>query len=96
MVRTHAAHNTGKETMTAFAKETANILENGALELDRYNAPDQTGVVLAFHEQSPHPYVTWLVDRDGSTYAGHYHSDVVPALADFNKRLVRARSAFED
>jgi len=44
------------------------------------------GVVLAYWEGRLHPYVTWATDRDGAAYWGHYHADLVAAVADFAER----------
>lgn len=35
---------------------------------------------------SPEPYVTWLCDRDGSRYQGHYYKTLEKAEADFQLR----------
>lgn len=60
---------------------TQEILKNGATLIERKN-----GIVLAKRDQDIHPFVTWAEDADGNTYWGHYHGDLIEAVADFEER----------
>ena len=57
-------------------------LKNGATVMDR-----QGVVVLALQErQSGKAFATWVVDKEGAAYHGHYFTDFSEAAADYRAR----------
>ena len=73
-----------------------NTLQNGAIVLEDYTAPDETGVVLAFWNRKVHPYVTWRTDKEGNTFLGHYFKTFEEAAFDLRKRVRATRRCFEN
>jgi hypothetical protein len=65
-------------------------LKNGATLIARFDADnDHSGwsYVLAFRYMENEEYITWLMNKEGDTEAGHYFSDFFLACDDLKERL---------
>ena len=57
------------------------------VEIARKNKDNQDTIILVFLPWNrTTPFVTWVEGDDGSTYWGHYHRELRPALEDFETR----------
>lgn len=65
---------------------TVNTLKNGATVLAK-----MSGVVLAKRDTEYQPYVTWMINRDGDTYWGHYFNTEEEAAMDWADRVTRVK-----
>jgi len=77
-------------TMTRAETDTWSVgdrLPNGnhILALEAFVWGGYYWVVLALC-RGPMPYVTWQMEADGTTYWGHYHSDIGAVIDDYVER----------
>ena len=66
-------------------------LPNGAIVIED-SARDEfdEGVVLALRPGYDHDmYVTWRIDKNNTTFLGHYTSSLALAVEDYNRRKAR-------
>lgn len=66
------------------------LLPNGAMILALRPRPGTRNrnlwMVLAYASESVHPYVTWTMEIDGTTFWGNYYEEIEDAVDDFMLR----------
>lgn len=61
-------------------------LQNGALCVESWQVSQDTHIVLAIRDQSPHPYVVWEATADGDCSRGDYCQTVFEAIETAKRR----------
>jgi len=72
------------------------ILKNGAWVIHSTEVDHDCEVTLGYwHKNWPgsdsKEYVTWLTDKNGNAYLGHYFRDFFAAVNDYKERIRREK-----
>jgi hypothetical protein len=67
-------------------------LPNGATCVDTFVGGDRRVVLAKWDDQ----YVTWRCDESWNCYWGHYHSQLIPAVRDYNDRCRMVSSLIQE